>query len=108
MVFAEGDKNGKLLSMLVADYHPIANILVSRNRGGALVTDTLLIMQEFVDFFSSLYSSIPNYDESALDSLLEGLPLPKLSGGRQHKATGPGGFPADFCKSKRGTLGCQT
>lgn len=25
-VFAEGDKNGKLLAMLVADYHPVVNI----------------------------------------------------------------------------------
>lgn len=32
-VFAEGDKNGKLLAMLVADYHPITNIPVIKNTG---------------------------------------------------------------------------
>lgn len=31
--FVEGDKNGKLLAMLVADYHPIANIPVIRDGG---------------------------------------------------------------------------
>lgn len=67
-IFAEGDTNGKLLAMLVADYHPIANIPVIRDVG-ALVTDPLLIMQEFVLFFSSLYSPISAYDESAFNRI---------------------------------------
>lgn len=54
-VFAEGDKNGKLLAMLVPNCDLITNIPVVRDRGGAMVTDPLLIMQEFVNFFSPLY-----------------------------------------------------
>lgn len=32
-VFAEGDKNGKLLAMLVADHHPIAHIPAIKDKG---------------------------------------------------------------------------
>lgn len=52
-IFAEGDKNGKLLAMLVADHPPIAHIPVIKDKAGALVSDPAIIMQEFVDFFTS-------------------------------------------------------
>lgn len=119
-VFAEGDKNWKLLAMLVADYHPLTNIPVIGDQGGRLLSESWDIMQEFVRFFSSLYSLIPSYDPAGLDSLLDELPIPRLSETDmisleakimtkeiekaiftfpQNKSPGPDGFPADFYKA---------
>lgn len=74
-------------------------------------------MDEFWDFFSTLYAPITNYDQKDLDTLLEGLVLLSLSDPGHlaldakittkevvsaifalppHKAPGPDGFPADF------------
>lgn len=82
-------------------------------------------MQEFVNFFSSLFAPIPSYDESDLDFLLLDLPIPKLSENDSsileakitvkqiqqaifafppHKAPGPDGLPADFYKINVETL----
>lgn len=119
-IFAEGHKNGKLLAMLVVNHHPKAHIPAIKDKGGTLVTDPSLIMQEFIDFFSTLYSAIPKYDTEALDLLLTNLPIPRLSEEActvldakitikevqeaifafpPNKAPGPDGFPADFYKS---------
>lgn len=119
-VFTEGDKNGKLLAMLVADYHPLTNIPIIRNQRGDLITEPKSIMQEFVSFFASLYSPIPSYETADLDSLSVDLSIPKLSDddinnleGKitikeiekaifsfpPNKAPGPDGFPDDFYKA---------
>lgn len=119
-VFSEGDKNGKLLTRLVAVDNQITNIPVIRGKDGELVSDPLEILGEFRDFFVDLYAPIPNYDPAALDVLLEGLALPRLSGAEHlelndkitnkeivaaifdfapYKAPGPDGFPTAFIKN---------
>lgn len=65
--------------MVVADYHSITNIPVIRNRGGNLVSEPQTILKEIIDFLSALYSPITLYEGSALDSLLVGLSLARLS-----------------------------
>lgn len=117
-IFAEGDKNGKLLAMLVVDHPPMAHIPVIKDGAGRMVSDPAL-MQEFVDFFLSLYSPIPPYDTAELDNVLQSLPIPRLSeedcilleakitvkeieaaicAFPPNKAPGPDGIPADFYK----------
>lgn len=78
-IFVEGDKNGKLLANLVADQKAPVSIPVIKNAGGVLVTEPDDILNEFVHYFSSLYSPIPSYDSQDLDELLQGLSLPRLS-----------------------------
>lgn len=58
-------------------------------------------MQEFVTLFSSLYSPIPAYDESTVDSLLGGITnTERIEEDRQMlNAKKTDGFPSDFYKS---------
>lgn len=124
-MFAEGDRNGKLLANLVADQRTPVSIPVVRGGGGSLLTSPGEILQEFVRFYSSLYSPIPTYDSLELDDLLGSLSMPKLSDTDAtllddpisileieaamlafppQKAPGPDGFPADFYRAFRSQL----
>ncbi|XP_040184700.1 vomeronasal type-2 receptor 26-like [Rana temporaria] len=78
-LFSEGDKNGKLLARLVAEQNHIEHISVVRGRDGELVGDPMEVLAEFQAFFSTLYAPIPPYDKEALNNLLGGLSLPKLT-----------------------------
>lgn len=77
-IFAEGDKNGKLLANLAAEQKTPVSIPVVRGRSGTLITDPAHIREEFVQFYSSLYSPIPPYDPLELDGLLKNLSMPRL------------------------------
>lgn len=78
-IFAEGDKNGKLLANLAADQRIPVSIPVVRRRDGSLVTDLVGALEEFVRFYESLYSPIPSYNSIELEELLQSLSMPKLT-----------------------------
>lgn len=62
-LFEKGDKNGKLLSMLVVDQRAPVSVPCIRSYG-EWVKDPETIMNNFVECYSGVYSPIPAYDET--------------------------------------------
>lgn len=65
-LFILGNKNGKLLAMLVAEHRLNSAILVIKTTGGARLTNPRDIMKEFVRYYTVVYSPIPAYMTSSL------------------------------------------
>lgn len=73
--FEQGDKNGKLLAMLVAEQRVQANIPCITNSQGTLLTDSNDILDTFVDYYRTLYAPILAYNEQDLESSLLFFPM---------------------------------
>lgn len=75
-LFDQGDKNGKLLALLVADRRAQTGIPCIKSMQGVLVTE---IMVTFVQYYSMLYVQIPTYSKAEQEQLLAPMSLPTLS-----------------------------
>lgn len=116
-LFDQGDKNGKLLAILVADQRAQNNIPCIKIDQGVLVTDHSDIMDIFVQFYFKLYAQLPAYSEEELERLLSCLSMRTLldidrdlfeaditedeievaiRGVPPHKAPGPDGFTIEW------------
>lgn len=78
-IFEQGDKNGKLLAMLVAEQRIQTNIPCIKNDRGDILTNPTDIMDTFVEYYKALYAPIPVYDNQELDALLTSLNVPVLT-----------------------------
>ncbi|XP_077323879.1 vomeronasal type-2 receptor 26-like [Lithobates pipiens] len=78
-IFEQGDKNGKLLAMLVAEQRVQTNIPCIKNTQGDLLTTQTDILDTFVEYYKTLYAPIPTYDMAELDGELASLQIPRLS-----------------------------
>lgn len=78
-IFEQGDKNGKLLAMLVADQRIQTNIPCSKICRGDILTNPVDIMDTFVEYYKALFTPNPVYNKQHLDALLSFLNIPVLS-----------------------------
>lgn len=77
-LFDAGDKNGKLLAMLTADTYMPTVVPCVYGADDVLRSSAEEVLQTFVDFYKSLYSPIPSYDNTALLGFLGRLNLAVL------------------------------
>lgn len=121
-VFERGDKNGCLQAMLVADGYASTVVPCVYSPSGSLVSSREEILDAFLSFYATLYSSILSYPKEDLAALLEPLHLPTLpsevselldspfrpeeldaavASFPNQKAPGPDGLPAEWYRQHK-------
>ena len=119
MSFEHGEKAGKILAHQLRQKAANQYISTISDQQGTKHTDQIEINSCFRQFYSSLYTSEPPDDQSALDNFFQGLEIPKVNPAaaarldrdisldeiidsiasmQSGKSPGPDGYPSEFFK----------
>lgn len=78
-IFEQGNNNGKLLAILVAEQRLQTNIHCIKNTQGVILVDPTDILDKFVEYYKAFYAPIPAYSAQEALETLSSLNIPVLS-----------------------------